>query len=225
MGGAARPAPPRPEIYDRTLIVLTSDHGEQLGERGGPPRPRARIYNLHGNTLYDELLHVPLVVKLPYQDHAGTRVGRLTTAIDVMPTVLDVLGLPSPGQMQGHLHAGPLGGRAEPSAGRERVALDPEREEGPTPTATKYIVSRPRRRWALPTGFIPARPSARGLYDLLSDPAEDQPARKPRRTGGRPRGSLDQALRRALALAGRTDRTTLPAASGIWSRSPSSEMG
>ena len=75
-------------VYDRTLIVFTSDHGEELAEHD----PR-NLYDKHGHTAYEEIIRLPLIVKLPGQQRAGTRVGALTRAVDVMPTVLDVLDL------------------------------------------------------------------------------------------------------------------------------------
>ncbi len=81
-------------LYDDALVVLTSDHGEALGEHG---------WWGHKENLYDELLHVPLVVKPPAGNDARTRLvpqkDRLVRHADVVPTVLDLLGLPElPGQ-------------------------------------------------------------------------------------------------------------------------------
>lgn len=75
-------------IYDDTLIVLTSDHGEEFFEHGGW---------WHGTTLYDEQTHVPIVVKLPGNALAGTRVPWQVRSIDIVPTITSVLGLP-PGE-------------------------------------------------------------------------------------------------------------------------------
>lgn len=72
--------------YDDALIVLTSDHGEELYDHGGFS---------HGYTLYDELMHVPLFVKLPGQKEARV-VDAAVSTVDVTPTVLDALGLPVP---------------------------------------------------------------------------------------------------------------------------------
>ena len=71
-------------IYDRSLIVLTSDHGEEFGEHGGWA---------HAHTLYNELLHVPMVVKYPehLERPKGRRVEATTSLVDVVPTVRDVL--------------------------------------------------------------------------------------------------------------------------------------
>jgi arylsulfatase A-like enzyme len=102
-------------LYDRALIVLTSDHGEELFEHGGFS---------HGYSLHRELLHVPLYVKLPGQ-RTGTRVGDHVTLADVAPTVLQVLGQP--------LEAGATDGRSliplmQASAkGRETAAVSDAR--------------------------------------------------------------------------------------------------
>ena len=57
-------------LYDRTLIVFTSDHGDEFGEHN----PNY-IYDMHGHTNYEEIIHVPLILKLPHQADAGTRVA------------------------------------------------------------------------------------------------------------------------------------------------------
>ena len=70
-------------LYDRSLIVVTSDHGEELFEHGGFS---------HGYTLHREVLEVPLWIKLPGQREGGV-VDELVSTVDVVPTVLDALGL------------------------------------------------------------------------------------------------------------------------------------
>jgi arylsulfatase A-like enzyme len=74
-------------IYDRSLIVLTSDHGEEFFEHGGWG---------HCHTVYRELLSVPLLIKFPGQKHAGRRPGCLAGVIDILPTLLDYYSLPPP---------------------------------------------------------------------------------------------------------------------------------
>ena len=80
-------------LLDSTLVVFTSDHGEEFGEHGSQ--------GWHSHTLYDELLRVPLVFRFPGQRWAGRRVQRQVRLIDVAPTVLDSLGVPAPGDWQG----------------------------------------------------------------------------------------------------------------------------
>lgn len=82
----------RLELYDSTLILITGDHGEEFWDHGS---------TAHGHTLYDELLHVPLVIRLPGGHHAGLRCDINIGLIDVMPTILDIVGLPAPTQCRG----------------------------------------------------------------------------------------------------------------------------
>lgn len=79
-------------VYDDTMIVITSDHGEEFGEHGG---------FWHGTTLYDEQLHIPLYVKYPRNARAGTRTSHWVQLIDLMPSILGEIGLPIPEGVQG----------------------------------------------------------------------------------------------------------------------------
>ena len=79
-------------VYDDTMIIITSDHGEEFGDHGG---------FWHGTTLYDEQVHVPLFVKLPGNDRAGTHVGHWVQSIDLMPSILRRVGLDVPEGVQG----------------------------------------------------------------------------------------------------------------------------
>jgi len=78
------------KLYDGALIVVAGDHGESLGAHGEAT---------HGVFLYDETIHVPLLVKLP-QNRAG-KAGPHVRLVDVAPTALEVAGIPVPPQMQG----------------------------------------------------------------------------------------------------------------------------
>jgi arylsulfatase A-like enzyme len=75
-------------LYDRATIVFLGDHGEEFLDHGKW---------LHGKSVFDELVHVPLIVKFPKQKDAGTRVKQQERAVDVLPTILQALGLPVPG--------------------------------------------------------------------------------------------------------------------------------
>jgi arylsulfatase A-like enzyme len=79
-------------LYDDTLIVIVSDHGEEFFEHGG---------YWHGLTLYDELIHVPLIVKLPHNRLAGSRQPALVRLLDVAPTIAAAAGVTSPPQWMG----------------------------------------------------------------------------------------------------------------------------
>ncbi|MEE8312516.1 MAG: sulfatase [Candidatus Binatia bacterium] len=79
-------------LYDDMLIVVTADHGEEFYEHEGW---------WHGTTLYDEQVHVPLIVKLPNNARRGQRVRDLARLVDVMPTILTAAGVGLPTQVQG----------------------------------------------------------------------------------------------------------------------------
>ena len=70
-----------------TVVVVTSDHGESLGDHGE--------WFDHGSTLYDEVLRVPLVVRLRDGGGAGARVGCQVGLVELAPTVLTLAGVPS----------------------------------------------------------------------------------------------------------------------------------
>ncbi len=74
-------------LYDHSIVILLSDHGEGLGEHGERE---------HGIFLYREALHVPLLIKLPASSRAGETVREPVTLIDVVPTVTRLLGVPPP---------------------------------------------------------------------------------------------------------------------------------
>jgi arylsulfatase A-like enzyme/Tfp pilus assembly protein PilF len=80
------------QLYDRSTIILLSDHGEGLGDHGEQE---------HGLFVYDEAIHVPLIVKQEGNVSAGRRVSDLVQHIDVVPTVLDFVKAPIPGQLRG----------------------------------------------------------------------------------------------------------------------------
>lgn len=92
-------------LYDDTLIVVAGDHGEAFGDHGD---------FVHGHLAYEEIMHVPLIVKLPAASTSGQGVDRpypdrgrelaaLAQLTDIAPTVLDVLGLGTLAKgMQGH---------------------------------------------------------------------------------------------------------------------------
>ena len=76
-----------------SLVVVVSDHGEELGDHGS--------LEGHGWTLYEEILHVPMIWSFPDAAHQGTVVREPVGLIDVAPTILDFLGIESPVQFQG----------------------------------------------------------------------------------------------------------------------------
>jgi len=79
-------------IYDSTVIVLLSDHGEEFLDHG---------HWTHGQTLYIEQLDIPLLLKLPHQRGRGLRVSSTAQQVDVAPTLLEAAGLDLPSSFEG----------------------------------------------------------------------------------------------------------------------------
>jgi arylsulfatase A-like enzyme len=74
-------------LFENTLFIVTSDHGEAFGEHG---------YKGHTISAYDETTHVPLVMRFPGSGGPTGRVPGLTQAVDLLPTLLDLLQIPYP---------------------------------------------------------------------------------------------------------------------------------
>ena len=172
-----------------TLLVVTSDHGEGLGEHGE---------NVHGFFVYDSTLHVPLLVRGPGVA-AGGHIAVTVGSVDVMPTVLDLLGVAVPAGMKlsGRSLAGTLRGGPPPAdTPAYAESLLPLLHYGWSDLRTIR-----EARWK----YIQApRPE---LYDLAHDPgeernlAEQEPARA-------------AALRTALAAHLAREKETPTAAEG-----------
>jgi arylsulfatase A-like enzyme len=79
-------------LYDDSLIVVASPHGEGLGAHGE---------DIHGIFLYDETIHVPLVLKLPKNRMAAKQTKNRVRLLDIAPTVLAEAGIAIPARMQG----------------------------------------------------------------------------------------------------------------------------
>jgi arylsulfatase A-like enzyme len=79
-------------LADNTLVVVTADHGEEFWDHGSVG---------HGHSLYDELLHVPLFVRMPFVTQRGDRIADDVGLIDVAPTIVDALGHTPPETMLG----------------------------------------------------------------------------------------------------------------------------
>src|SRR5262249_50136028 len=77
---------------ERTLVVVTADHGEEFWDHD-------RFF--HGQSLYDELLHVPLIVRLPGAARAGTGVERRARSLAVAPSVAEWNRLAPPASFEG----------------------------------------------------------------------------------------------------------------------------
>jgi arylsulfatase A-like enzyme len=127
---------------DNTIVVITSDHGEHFGEHG---------FMRHGNTLYLEVLHVPLMIVYPSKIQSPIRVAEPVTLRDIPASVIDLTGDACPGCLPGR------------SLAEHWTARDPGAEPGVAPSPLFSEVSKGVR--------LPARyPAARGdMQSLVAD--------------------------------------------------------
>ncbi len=133
-------------LLRHTMVVLTADHGESLGD--GPEKDRY----LHGVTAHEEIVRVPLIVQLPGQE-TGRRVDDLVSLIDVAPTLVDAARLPIPKAFHGE----------SLFEERRRRAIAGQRREG-----DRWVDAFLRDgRWKLIRGM-----TSNQVYDLREDPLE-----------------------------------------------------
>ena len=154
---------------DRTIIVLTADHGENLGEHD--------YYFEHGAYLYEATVRVPLIVRAPGLIPPGRVVNEQARTIDIVPTVLELAGLPIPDGLQGRSLVararGEATGPAPPAyseSGRNFYPENPRQYvEG---VAGKWRMVRTDRFKLI---LIPKKPEPIWeLYDLEADPSESR---------------------------------------------------
>lgn len=147
-------------MLDNSVVLFTADHGEEFLEHKGTE---------HGKTLYQEMIHVPLAVRLPLGLRGGTRLKEPVQQIDLLPTLLGLAGLPIPSGLHGRdFSAGWQGVSPRPPAS---ILLYSEQRFD---TTDKYSVR--ADRWKLVFNHDEAllwRAGARiELYDLNRDPGE-----------------------------------------------------
>jgi arylsulfatase A-like enzyme len=150
-------------LDERTIVVFTSDHGEEFADHHPD-----RFYDSHCSPVYDELLHVPLIVRVPGR-FAPRTVADPVESVDIVPTLLQLLGIRVPETVQGESLVGLMRGGKAPST----WTLSEATCEGPEMKALregrhKLVVASPPggERSGL------AAVSERWLFDLRRDPGE-----------------------------------------------------
>lgn len=154
------------------LLILTADHGEEIVDHGKLG---------HSQSLYEELVRVPLLFWWPRGLPAGVRVDQPVSVLDLLPTLHDLLGQPVPPS---------LAGRSLAPLWRGKVAGEPASDPAASPARPVFLeLQAPKpSRWAIIDGYrklildpttpatlsIPAASTAPvvELYDLRSDPGE-----------------------------------------------------
>lgn len=142
-------------LYENSLIIITSDHGDAFGEHG-------RLGHAV-NSLYQEIVHVPLIVKYPGQ-HEGARSAEWVSLVDIMPTVLEAAAVPPPAGLQGRsLHTADEPGSA-PVFTESRAAGDGFQ--------SPHLNGMKRAAFAGSWKLITWSGGSPELYDLAADPSE-----------------------------------------------------
>lgn len=142
-------------LYEDTVIVFTADHGEEFFDHEGW---------WHGQTLYDELVRIPLILKLPGMAMGGTRHMGLAHHVDIAPTLLGEAGLPVSASMHGValVQGGEVGAM---SSGYSYAEVDFEGNvlrSVRTPVGKLTLANEDNNRGLAQCSF----------YDLVSDPGE-----------------------------------------------------
>jgi len=146
-------------LASSTIVIITSDHGEQLLEHG---------YFGHANSGYDVGLHIPLIIWDPGTD-GGSRIDQAVSLVDVLPTVLNRVGIPVPSQVHGRS----LWPFADPS-----TDLSDREKNHPVYTEGTFFSNRPvstliqsymEGDWKL---ILDRLRDSKELYNLAEDPGE-----------------------------------------------------
>jgi len=145
------------KLQDKTLFIITSDHGEEFGEHG---------YRYHAKHLYEEVLHVPLIFSSPALIPSGLSIPTQVRSIDILPTILELLGIPPLAKHQGEslltlLNLAPTPARPAISQIGEQVFSE-EKTELVSLTTENYKLI-----WNKKTDI-------QELYYLLQDPGEEK---------------------------------------------------
>lgn len=144
------------DLYDEAIVAFTSDHGEEFLEHADWG---------HGRSLYQEVTHVPLILKLPGSLGAGTRIAAIASQTDLAPTLLSLAGLAIPQELPGTPQIAADGTPGQPGRAECHSTLDTsvnQIESLRTPSASYIRTLRTTQDRLAPVE----------LYDRSMDPAE-----------------------------------------------------
>ncbi len=140
------------DMFDNSLIVVTSDHGEEFLDHGAWE---------HQKTLYEEQLRIPLIIKYPESEDGGQRVYEQVSLIDVAPTLVRAMGISTPSSFQGRDLRGALEERSESWASTEHTI------DGSRKIAVRRGINSSKAIFSIKDEHISTE-----VYDLENDPRE-----------------------------------------------------
>jgi len=171
-------------LLSNALVLITADHGEELLDHG---------LMGHARTLYNEVIHVPLIVQAPSQ-RSSAEIDGIVSLIDIAPTLLEMIGIAAPAAFEGHSFAAQL---AHPTWRAWLSGIDCQIARCAAPRAFSQLLEDPSQQLKFPkihraALVIDTRKLIKGdhgdeVYDLQRDPHEQRP------------GSLNADEQRALA--------------------------
>jgi arylsulfatase A-like enzyme len=143
------------DIDDNTLVIYASDHGEEMFEHGQCG---------HRQSVYQELINVPLIIRLPGRKKAGTVIDTPVSLVDIVPTILDLIGVAKPPGLSGQSLAPLIEGKAlEPRP----LFTEVNNKQG----ETRAIIEYP---WKYIHAVSKSGKRERELYNLVDDPLEQK---------------------------------------------------
>ncbi len=179
------------DLTERTLIIVTADHGEELGEHGE---------FTYGHTLYEEIVHVPLIVSGPIVRVPGSRVSTPVSLVDLLPTLAEVAAGSALAEAQGRT--------LRPALEGSDLPLRPVYAEG------TYRVMEEWKMVRLGGEKLLYRPGTQEveLYDLVNDPGEQRNLSQVEEGKGSPLlEELEQWMEQCRQFAANLPRSAPPA--------------
>lgn len=139
-------------VDDETIVIVTSDHGEEFYDHG-------TLGHRVNDSLYQELIHVPLVIRLPHDELAGTVVHEPVSLVDLYPTLLELAQIPCPSGLSGRSLVPLMHGRPW--------------EKKPIYSEVDSVAGRSLCLVEYPFKYIHSLTTGSGeLYDIAADPHE-----------------------------------------------------
>ena len=145
-------------LLDNTIVVITADHGEILYEH--------EYYFGHDIGLYDQCIMIPLIMHVPGHSRPGIRLSPLVQSLDIMPTLLEVLGIRTPEYLEGKSLLSLMGGAGQSTAAFAFSETFPFPEKSPPRHAVR--TAHAKLIWK----ETQADTLLKAYYDLKQDPGE-----------------------------------------------------
>jgi choline-sulfatase len=153
-------------LADRTIVVYLGDNGYMLGQHA----------RFEKHTLYENCVRIPLLIRWPGHITPGGRVSGMVELVDVLPTILDLAGLPRPDGLHGTSFADALAAGDLGAIGRKVVVSEYQENQEAMARSDRYKLIVGTGRLARDDGYVNADPTPgpyQRLYDMQDDPDEN----------------------------------------------------